>query len=283
MTKKPVWNILRYFALLVVGNALFSLGFNLFLVPNSLNVGGLSGIAMILQRVLGKGGIGFYSAVMNVPLFVIGYKQLGRGFFFGSLIGMACNALFIDLLAGIPAPQVETMLGVIFGGVLTGAGIGLVFLPGATTGGTDILARLLKRHLREIKMGYVTLTIDTCVLILTGLVFRDISKTLYSAITLFICSRVLDAVLYGLDYSRGTHYFGPVRGRVPRDRQAAGPRRDVFRRTRRLYGRAEDGFNDGGQEPADLRAQASRAVHRPERVHDRPACASGAGRGLQTV
>ena len=138
---------------------------------------------------------------MNVPLFVIGYKRLGRGFFFGSLLGMACNSLLIDLLAGLPAPQVETMLGVIFGGVLTGAGLGLVFLPGATTGGTDILARLLKRHLREVKMGYVTLAIDTVVLILTGLVFRDISKTLYSAVTLFICSRVLDAVLYGLDYS----------------------------------------------------------------------------------
>ena len=80
MTKKPAWSILRYCALLVIGNAMFALGFNLFLVPNSLNVGGLSGIAMILQRVLGKGGIGFYSAVMNVPLFVIGYKQLGRGF-----------------------------------------------------------------------------------------------------------------------------------------------------------------------------------------------------------
>ena len=201
MTKKPAWSILRYCALLVIGNAMFALGFNLFLVPNSLNVGGLSGIAMILQRVLGRGGIGLYAAVMNVPLFVIGYRRLGRGFFFGSLLGMACNSLLIDLLAGLPAPQVEMMLGVIFGGVLTGAGLGLVFLPGATTGGTDILARLLKRHFREVKMGYVTLAIDTCVLILTGLVFRDISKTLYSAITLFICSRVLDAVLYGLDYS----------------------------------------------------------------------------------
>ena len=69
------------FALLVIGNAMFALGFNLFLVPNSLNVGGLSGIAMILQRLLGRGGIGLYTAVMNVPLFVIGYKRLGRGFF----------------------------------------------------------------------------------------------------------------------------------------------------------------------------------------------------------
>ena len=70
MTKKPAWSILRYCALLVIGNAMFALGFNLFLVPNSLNVGGLSGIAMILQRVLGKGGIGLYTAVMNVPLFI---------------------------------------------------------------------------------------------------------------------------------------------------------------------------------------------------------------------
>ena len=201
MTKKPAWSILRYCALLVIGNAMFALGFNLFLVPNSLNVGGLSGIAMILQRVLGRGGIGLYTAVMNVPLFVIGYKRLGRGFFFGSLLGMACNSLLIDLLAGLPAPQVETMLGVIFGGVLTGAGLGLVFLPGATTGGTDILARLLKRHFREVKMGYVTLAIDTCVLILTGLVFRDISKTLYSALPLAASSFVMDQLLYGLDHS----------------------------------------------------------------------------------
>ena len=126
MTNKPIWSIARYCALLVIGNAMFALGFNLFLVPNSLNVGGLSGIAMILQRLLGRGGIGLYTAVMNVPLFVIGYKRLGRGFFFGSLLGMACNSLLIDLLAGLPAPQVETMLGVIFGGVLTGAGLGLV-------------------------------------------------------------------------------------------------------------------------------------------------------------
>ena len=69
MTNKPIWSIARYCALLVIGNAMFALGFNLFLVPNSLNVGGLSGIAMILQRLLGRGGIGLYTAVMNVPLF----------------------------------------------------------------------------------------------------------------------------------------------------------------------------------------------------------------------
>ncbi len=201
MTNKPIWNMLRYCGLILFGNIFFALGFDLFLVPNSLNIGGLSGIAMILQRLIGRGGIGLYTAVMNVPLFLIGYRQLGKSFFFGSLAGMVLNSLFIDLFAALPAPQVEPMLGVIFGAALTGAGLGMVFLSGATTGGTDILARLLKRHFREVKMGYVTLALDTCVLALTGLVFRDISKTLYSAVTLFICSRVLDSVLYGLDYS----------------------------------------------------------------------------------
>ena len=173
MTKKPAWSILRYCALLVIGNAMFALGFNLFLVPNSLNVGHRLERAHRGRAAAGLSSGGGGSMIRKLRIKIV---------------------LVIVLVAAV-------MLGVIFGGVLTGAGLGLVFLPGATTGGTDILARLLKRHFREVKMGYVTLAIDTCVLILTGLVFRDISKTLYSAVTLFICSRVLDAVLYGLDYS----------------------------------------------------------------------------------
>ena len=143
MTNKPIWNMLRYCGLILFGNIFFALGFDLFLVPNSLNVGGLSGIAMILQRIIGRGGIGLYTAVMNVPLFLIGYRQLGKSFFFGSLAGMILNSLFIDLFAALPAPQVEPMLGVIFGAALTGAGLGMVFLSGATTGGSVFLARLL--------------------------------------------------------------------------------------------------------------------------------------------
>lgn len=201
MTNKPIWSIARYCALLVIGNAMFALGFNLFLVPNSLNVGGLSGIAMIVQFLLGKGGIGLYTALMNIPLFLLGYKYIGKSFFWGSLVGMLLNSAFIDLLVNIPIPQTEPLLGAIFGGVLTGAGLGVVFLTGASTGGTDILARLLKRKFHVEKLGAVTLCLDCFVLTLTGIVFGDIAKALYSAITLFISAKVLDAVLYGLDYS----------------------------------------------------------------------------------
>ena len=201
MAKKPFWSIARYCGLIVLGNILFALGFDLFLVPNSLNVGGVSGIAMILQHLTGKGAIGLYSALMNVPLFVLGYKYIGKSFFWGSLIGMLLNSAFIDLFASLPPVQTETLLGAIFGGVLSGAGLGLVFLTGASTGGTDILARLLKRKFHVEKLGMMTLALDIIVLTLTGLVFGDITKTLYSAITLYISAKVLDAVLYGMDNS----------------------------------------------------------------------------------
>ena len=114
----------------------------------------------------------------------------------------AILSALLDLFGSfMPTYTGDKILAAIFCGVCTGAGLAVVFMRGATTGGTDILARLLKRHLREVKMGYVTLAIDTCVLILTGLVFRDISKTLYSALPLAASSFVMDQLLYGLDHS----------------------------------------------------------------------------------
>ena len=216
MTKKPAWSILRYCALLVIGNAMFALGFNLFLVPNSLNVGGLSGIAMILQRVLGKGGIGLYTAVMNVPLFVIGYRRLGRGFFFGSLLGMACNSLLIDLLAGLPAPQVETMLGVIFGGVLTGAGLGLVFLPGATTGGTDMAARMIHNRFQHISVGAILFLIDCCVVLMAGF-FIEAEYALYAFASLYASSRLIDVVMVGLAREKACYIISTQHERVKQE------------------------------------------------------------------
>lgn len=201
MKAKPFWSIARYLGLMVIGNALFALGFDLFLVPHALNIGGLSGIAMLIQYLLGSGGIGLYSALLNIPLFILGYRYIGKSFFWGSLLGMLLNSLCIDLFALLPPIEAEPMLCVLFGGALAGAGLGLVFLTGASTGGTDILARLLKRKFHVEKLGVMTLATDVVVMTLTGLVFGDITKTLYSAITLFLSAKVLDAVLYGMDNS----------------------------------------------------------------------------------
>ena len=193
--------LLRDYALIALGCLIFALGFDLFMEPHSINVGGVSGVAMLLVEVTGIGSVGVFTVILNVPLFLMGYKVLGKRFFFGSLFGMLASSLFLDVCSIIPAPQTETLLGALFGGVLSGIGIGLVFMGHASTGGSDIIARLLKRKFRDLKMGKLMLMVDLVIVAFTGVVFRDISKALYSVVILYVSAEVMDAILYGLDYS----------------------------------------------------------------------------------
>ncbi len=187
--------------LIVLGSATFALGFDLFLEPNLINIGGMTGAAMLIRSVLGFGSVGIITAILNVPLFLLGFRYLGRRFFLGSVCGMLMVSVFLEMFSVIPVPQTEILLGVLYGGVLTGAGLGLVFLSGASTGGMDIVASLLRRKFRELPLGKLMLMLDVLVVALTGVVYHDVSKALYSAVTLYVSSMVLDAVLYGLDYS----------------------------------------------------------------------------------
>lgn len=186
---------------ITLGCAIFALGFDLFLEPNNLNVGGMSGLAMVLRELIGFGSIGTLTMLLNVPLFIMGARKLGRKFLFGSLAGMVLSSAFIDLFAWIPAPKTEMLLDSLYGGLLVGLGLGLVFLSGATTGGSDIAAKLLRRRFRSASLGKVMLAIDLFIIILTGIVFHDLSKTLYSALPLAVSSVVMDQLLYGLDHS----------------------------------------------------------------------------------
>ena len=197
-TLKTIWQMGWKITL---GSAIFALGFDLFLEPNNLNVGGMSGLAMVLRELLGFGQIGVITMLLNVPLFVLGAKKLGRKFLFGSLSGMLLSSVFIDLFAFIPAPKTEILLDSLYGGILVGLGIGLVFLSGGSTGGSDIAARLLRRRFRSASLGKVMLAIDLFIITLTGIVFHDLSKTLYSALPLAASSFVMDQLLYGLDHS----------------------------------------------------------------------------------
>lgn len=201
MKRENIWKELRNLGMIVLGCAAFALGFDLFLDPNQINVGGISGLAMILRELLGFGSIGVISAMINILLFLIGYKELGRRFFLGSLLGTALTSLFIDLFTVIPVPKTDIMLGALYGGILTGVGLGMVFLAGASTGGSDIIAKLLRKKFRRLKLSRLMLIIDIVIVALTGVVFHDISKALYSAVPLYVYSVVMDGVIYGLDYS----------------------------------------------------------------------------------
>jgi len=187
---------------ITVGCALFGLGFNLFLLPNDLNAGGITGLSMMLVHLLGVGTVGMFTALMNLPLFALAGVKIGKRFFVGSLIGMVLVAVFIDLFAMLPMPQTEPLVGGLYGGVICGFGLGLVFSTGASTGGSDIIVRLAKRKWRDVPIGTINIMFDLCVAVLTGIVFGDITRTLYSGVAIFVSGQVVDAVVYRFDYSK---------------------------------------------------------------------------------
>ena len=202
--KLTKFQLLKNILMITAGCAIFALGFDLFLEPAGFNCGGISGIAMLIDYAVDAPWltVGLLSLVINLPLFFGGYKKIGKYFFFTSLYGMLCNSILFDLFSYIPVPEVEPLLAVIFGGVMIGAGIGVVFLAGASTGGVDIIARLLKLKFRNFPIGKIILIFDLCTAVATGIVYREVNNTLYSAVTLFISSAVLDWVVYSRDFSQ---------------------------------------------------------------------------------
>lgn len=186
----------------IVGCAIFSLGLDLFLLPNHLNSGGISGVSMILVELLDVASVGTWSFLMNLPLFAIGGMKIGKKFFWGSLLGMISLSVFIDLFALIPAPQVDPAMGAIYGGVICGLGGGIVFAVGHSTGGSDIVVRLMKQRWPYLSMGFFTTAFDLVVSAVTGLVFGGVNNMLYCGISVFVTGRVVDAVLYKFDYSK---------------------------------------------------------------------------------
>ena len=187
---------------IAVGCALFGLGFDLFLIPNRLNAGGLSGLSMVILHLTGFGSVGLMTGVMNIPLFALGGIRIGKNFLLFSLTGAALSAGFIDLFSQIPAPATDPLIGGLYGGGICGLGLGIVFATGGSTGGSDIIVRLMKQHWPSIPIGTIIICFDATVAILTGVVFRDLKSTLYSGIAIGVSGFVIDAVVYKFDYSK---------------------------------------------------------------------------------
>lgn len=199
---------------IVLGSAIFGLGFSMFLEPNGANAGGLSGLAMILVHLMGFGTVGVVTGIVNLPLLVIGGLKINREFMIGSVIGMIAISASIDLCMLLPPLVTEPLIGAIFGGVFCGLGLGVVFSTGASTGGSDILVRLLKMKWPNVPIGIINIGFDLAVVTLTGIVFGDITKTLYSAVAVFICGRVIDAVVYRFDYSKVAIIISPYHEQI---------------------------------------------------------------------
>ena len=186
----------------ICGSLLFSLGLDLFLLPNGINAGGISGLSMALVQLTGLGSVGLLTLAINLPLFVLAGVKLGKEFLRLSLMGTVISSALIDLVAYLPYPKTEPLVGCLYGGLLCGLGLGTVFAVGGSTGGSDIIVRLLKRKYARFPLGSIVVCFDLLVAALTGLVFRDVGRTLYSAIAIVLVGRVIDAVVYRFDYSR---------------------------------------------------------------------------------
>lgn len=186
----------------IVGSAVFAFGFSIFLEPNNINTGGVSGLAQAVAQVIGIGNVGLLSMLLNLPLFLAGGVRVGKRFFFGSLIGMVVSGVLIDAFAAFSIGFHDPLVSGIYGGLLCGLGIGMVFVAGTSTGGSDILVRLLKLHYRNVPIGTISTVFDALVVILTGFVFHDISRALYSGIAVFVTGQVMDIVVYRFDYSK---------------------------------------------------------------------------------
>ena len=284
---KKIWHDLGWIAVTIGGSALFAAGFSLFLQPNDLNSGGISGLAMVLVELLGFGSVGSLSIVVNLPLFVLGGLKIGKKFFAGSLIGMLFSSVLIDVFALVPMPPTEPLIGALYGGVICGFGLGVVFVCGSSTGGSDILARLLKLKYRNVPIGQITMAFDAFVVILTGLVFLDVSKALYTGVTVFITGKMIDAVVYRFDYSKVALIISREHTAIAR---AIGDRLDRGATLLHAEGSythnqtmVHHGGADGGEETADHRTEGAGHGHRSGGLRHRPGGPPGAGRWLLPV
>lgn len=197
-SKSPALRWLYEYGVITLGCALYALCFNWFFQPNNISMGGFTGVAQIINRFFPVLPIGVMSIVLNIPLFYIGVRKQGVKLLISSLYAMSVGSLMLDGLAAVYAFQpMEPLLACIYGGVMLGVSMGLMLTVGATTGGTELAARLLKYKLRHISIGRLCLTIDVIVICLYALTFRSINNALYGIVAMYISSLAMDTVVYG--------------------------------------------------------------------------------------
>ena len=167
-----------------------------------MSAGGISGLALVFVELTGIGTVGTLSILINLPLFILGGLKIGRRFFAGSLLGMVLSSVMIDSFHVLAISNLDPLLAVLYGGVICGLGLGVVFVSGTSTGGSDILVRLLKLRYRNVPIGQISMIFDGIVVVLTGIVFRDVSKALYTGVTVFLCGKVIDGMIYNFDYTK---------------------------------------------------------------------------------
>lgn len=187
---------------LVIGSALVGISVSVFTVPNDIAPGGVSGLATALAHITPI-RVSVWAFALNVPLLLGAYRSFGLRSTVLTLISTALLSLFIELWDSIlPHYTHDPVIAAVFGGALCGAGVACLFLRGLSTGGSDLLALLLRKPFPNVPSGTMLLLIDGAIVLFAVAVFRDINVALYSAVTIYISSKVIDAVSQGVDYAK---------------------------------------------------------------------------------
>lgn len=198
--KRSVRDELLNVLLIAAGLLLATLGYRLYLIPNNVAPGGFTGIGQIVNHLFPAVGVGMVNLILNVPLFVLSLRSMGLGFGLRSLLSSVALSLLLDYLP-VPAMTDDVLLSAVFGGVLCGAGFGLVLRGHATTGGSDMLASIVHRHVPALKVSVCLFATDATVVIASGFVF-DAAAAMYALISVFVMNVVIDQVLEGPGLAR---------------------------------------------------------------------------------
>lgn len=196
-------HILDY-GIIALAAILYAVGVSLFLDPNNLASGGITGIAIILNRITGL-ETGTLYLILNIPIVLLGLWKFGWKFMISTAYAILLTSAFTNLLAGYTVITTEPLLAAVAGSVFLAVGIGLIFKAGATTGGTDILIKILRLRYKHVKTGRLFFITDFFIVTISGLLFRDFNIAMYAMIAVVITGKVLDLVLYGADEAKLTY------------------------------------------------------------------------------
>ena len=199
MDKKKIGKKVLGYVLMTLACFCYAVGISLFVEPNNIASGGVTGIAIILNKAIG-GSTGIWFFVINIPILLIGMWKFGFKFLMSTVYCTTIISVFTDLLSHYGSPLTnDVLVATIAGGMLTAIGMGGVFKAGATTGGMDIVVKLCKLKFPYMKTGSLFLIMDFLVVLASAFVFQDIDRAFYSAMEVFVTSTLLDLVLYGKD------------------------------------------------------------------------------------
>lgn len=186
----------------VVSCAVTALGITMFTLPNKIAPGGTAGLATIFVA-LTPIGMGAWNLIINAPLMLAAFKQLGFKRLTKTIMGILLLSVFLDFFGKhLPVYRDDLLIAALFGGVLLGTGSGILFLRGGSTGGVDLLSVLLLRVLPNVPLGTIIMSCNMMIVVAAALVFHNLNVAIYSCITLFISSRVVDVITQGVDFAK---------------------------------------------------------------------------------